>query len=228
MFSTIRSADWARYAAQAIVAALAGYALFISFGHITEFAHFWGVEGDQANAAPFFVDGLMILGRLGMFKRWTDRTNKIGRGFLVGGAILSFAANIGDGHTIGGRVFGALIVAGFVACEWYAGSFESRKPEQAEATPAPIPAPAVAPAAKPKATRKPTARKCPTGCTCGKHAPRKAKTAKTATSAAPKAPTYVPSYLAVPANAPVSPAVSAAVDGAKLTPSGIWVASATR
>lgn len=113
--------NWTHITATAIVTLFAAGALAISFAHVIELATRYGVTGWQAWCAPAFVDGFMLLGRLGMSRRFDEATRRIGRRFMLAGAALSFAANIAVGETIGQRVFGALVVAGFIASEWYAG-----------------------------------------------------------------------------------------------------------
>lgn len=189
--------NWTHLTATLIVAAFAAGALAISFAHIIELAHRYGVEGWQALAAPFFVDGFMLLGRLGISTRLDAATNRIGRRMMTAGALLSFAANIAVGETIGQRVFGALIVAGFLAAEWYAGKLRPAEPaetteertarERAEKRSAAAKKAAATRAAN-KAAAKP-------------RAPRKPRTPK------------------VPANAPVSPAPGGRMVG------GLWVAA---
>lgn len=113
--------NWTHITATAVVLLFAAGALAISFTHVIELAHRTGVTGWQAWAAPFFVDGFMLLGRLGMSRKFDDATNRIGRRMMTAGALLSLAANVGVGTTVGQRVFGALVVIGFLVGEWYAG-----------------------------------------------------------------------------------------------------------
>lgn len=113
--------NWTHITATLIVAAFAAGALAISFAHVIELAHRYGVTGWQALAAPFFIDGFMLLGRLGMSRKFDAATNRIGRRMMTAGALLSLAANVGVGTTVGQRVFGALVVIGFLVGEWYAG-----------------------------------------------------------------------------------------------------------
>lgn len=124
--SRIARTDFARLAAQLVVLTFAGGALFFSFEHITALALRFGATSTEAHAAPFYIDGFMLLGRMAMAKRFTERTNAIGRRFLIGGAMVSLAANVGAGETAGSRAFGALILIGFLLCEWLAGQFVSR------------------------------------------------------------------------------------------------------
>jgi hypothetical protein len=188
--ATMTRIDWHRTAAQTVVLGFASGALYFSFDHITHLAASFGATSSEAHAAPFYIDGIMLLGRMAMAKRFTARTNRLGRRFMIGGAVASLAANIGAGATIGSRAFGALIVAGFLLCEYLAGQFTTR----AAARPAAQSTPPAKPAAKATPKTKATARKCLVGCTCGKH-DRKARQ---------QHPVAV--IQALPANAPVSPA----------------------
>lgn len=147
-------------AATAIVIMFALGALAMSFCHVIELAQRHGVTGWESYAAPAFVDGFMLLGRLGMSRRFAESTRRIGHRFMVIGALLSFAANIAVGETIGQRVLGAMVVAGFLAAEWFAGQL------------APAPAPVVDPATAAKARRSAAAKKAA--------ATRKANAAKAA------------------------------------------------
>lgn len=165
--------DFHKLGAQLVVLAFAAGALYFSFSHITDLALRFGATQTEAAAAPFYVDGFMLLGRMAMSRRFTARTNAIGKRFLVGGALVSLAANIAAGQTLGSRVFGALVVAGFVLCEWLAGQFRTR---------------AAKPAPKPEPAKRTGGRKCPAGCTCGRHnrkAPRTPKPPAAPVSPAP-------------------------------------------
>jgi hypothetical protein len=142
-------------------------AVGLSFSHIVALGYQVGM-GWQSWLAPAFVDGLALLGRMGMSKRFSARTRRAGHRLMLGAGTLSLGANIAAGHTVGTRVFGAMVVAGFVIAEWYAGQLapvaqrvRTTIPAAAPATPAPAAAPAAAPATR--------TRRCPAGCTCGKH-----------------------------------------------------------
>lgn len=162
--------DWHKLAAQLVVLAFAAGALYFSFGHITDLALRFGATETEAHAAPFYVDGFMLLGRMAMSRRFTARTNLIGRRFLAGGAAVSLVANIAAGQTWGSRVFGALVVAGFVLCEWLAGQFRTRTAAKPTAPKPAAPAP-----------KRTGGRKCAPGCSCGRHNRK-----------APKAPLPIP------------------------------------
>jgi hypothetical protein len=123
------------YIARTIVLGFAIGCLYFSFDHTIHLAHMLGATGTQAYTAPAFVDGFMLLGRLGMSAKFDAATNKIGRRMMVVGALISLAANIAAGQTLGGRILGAAVVIGFLVTEWYAGKLK----------PAPAPAPTVTP-----------------------------------------------------------------------------------
>jgi Protein of unknown function (DUF2637) len=167
-------------------------ALGLSFSHIVSLGYHVGM-GWQSWLAPAFVDGLALLGRMGQSKRFAARTRRAGHRLMLGAGSLSFAANIAAGHTWGTRIFGAMVVIGFVIAEWYASQLAPVAP-RAPRTPA-TPAPA------PKTTAK--TRRCPAGCTCGKHN-RRPSTARIAAEVA--AIETIADMRFGEHNAPVSPA----------------------
>ena len=69
----LKNIDWHILGAKTIINAFGGYALYLSYGHITDLFETWGAESDQAHAAPAFIDGFMILGRIMQSKRFCDR-----------------------------------------------------------------------------------------------------------------------------------------------------------
>jgi Protein of unknown function (DUF2637) len=181
------------WTARVIVNGFALGAIALSFNHIVDFGGQLGM-GWQSWLAPFFVDGLALLGRLGTSKKFAAKTRRAGHRLMLGAGTLSLAANIAAGHTLGTRVFGAMVVVGFVVAEWYAAQLAPvtpRGPRTRPTTPAVTPAPAAAP----------KTRRCSAGCACGKHNRR--PTAKLETAAQIQA-----RYEA--ASAPVSPAPAGA------------------
>ncbi len=161
------------YLAKTIVLGFAVGCLYFSFSHTIELAHMLGATGAQAYSTPAFVDGFMLLGRLGMSPKFDASTNKIGRRMMTVGALLSLAANIAAGQTAGDRIIGALVVIGFLVTEWYAGKL--RPAPQAPLTPAQK---AAATRARNKAAGT-TTKKAPAK---AKAAPRKPRTRKPATT----------------------------------------------
>lgn len=94
-------------------------ALVISFNHVITASGMLGLTGWQAWTVPFFIDGFAILGMIGRSARFAPETQAIGFRLQIGAGLLSLAANVYAGHTIGERLYGVLIVAGFVTAEWY-------------------------------------------------------------------------------------------------------------
>lgn len=170
-------------------------ALTISFGHIITASGLLHLYGWQAYTVPFAVDGFAVLGMIGRSSRFEITTQRTGLRLQGGAGLVSLAANVYAGHTIGERIYGALIVAAFIAAEWYAGKLR--------------PAPAAKQAgqtwteerkAKAKATRAANRAASMT--------PAEKRKATIAARKAAELAAMVDGY--VPANAPVSPAPAAA------------------
>ncbi len=188
--------------AMVIVVGFAAGCLCFSFSHTIHLAHMLGATGTQAYTSPAFVDGFMLLGRLGMSPAFDASTRRIGRRMMTIGAILSLIANVAAGQTHGDRIIGALVVAGFLVTEWYAGKLK------------PAPAPELTPAQKAQITKarnaaaraaagqpeKAPAKRKPATKTTGKPRTRKATTTVKPANA------IVAAALAPYPNTPVSPA----------------------
>lgn len=162
----------------------------VSFSHIIATSHSLGL-GWEAWTVPFLIDGLAVLGMIGRSIKFANATQRAGLRLMIGAGLLSLACNVYAGHNLGQRLYGVLIVAGFVVSEWYA----------AKLRPATTTTPAVdnkrsEAAKKAAATRKTNAEKKLTP------AQRGAATRKTNRELEKMAAGYVP------ANAPVSPAVA--------------------
>lgn len=159
-------------------------AAVISFMHIVEVGQRYGL-GWQSWIAPFLIDGFAILGTIGRSAGFAEATRRVGFRLMLGAGAVSLACNVLAGTNAGQRVFGVLVVAGFVTAEWYATKLEK--------------APAAAKAG----------RRCEPGCSCGKHAPRKAA-AKSTRARKPRAPkpakVSVEAMLAADGPVPTSPA----------------------
>lgn len=95
-------------------------ALAISFTHITHASEMLGLTGWQVITVPFFIDGFAILGMIGRSHRFTEATRRTGFRLQIAAGALSFAANVFAGQNAGERIYGALVVAGFITAEWYA------------------------------------------------------------------------------------------------------------
>jgi hypothetical protein len=91
-------------------------AIAFSTSHIIETSHRLGLTF-EAFAVPVFVDGIALVGKLSMLPRFSRRFRRSGLKLLMFGGILSLAANVYAGHTIGQKAFGVLVVAGFMILE---------------------------------------------------------------------------------------------------------------
>jgi len=187
--TTTRTTNWTYVLVATIVRAFMLGAAAISFGHIVATSHALGL-GWEAWTVPAFVDGLAVLGLVGRSARFAGSTQRAGLRLMAGAGLLSLACNVYAGHNLGQRLYGVLVVAGFIAAEWYAVKLR----------PAPVPTVEVKPG-----------RRCEPDCTCRKHAKAKILTPaqKAAiTRAQRRADRELTAMTAgfVPADAPVSPA----------------------
>lgn len=114
--------------------------LVISFTHIIHAAAMLGLVGWQAYTVPLFIDGFAVLALAGQSKavlahaedpegakRFAFRLQ------LVAGG-LSLIANVFAGATLGEKVFGGIVVAGFLVAEKFQHAIRARKADAADAT----------------------------------------------------------------------------------------------
>jgi hypothetical protein len=90
-----------------------------SFRGEVELSHSLGL-GWEAYTVPFLIDGMAVLGLLGRGREFAASTQRAGLIIAIAMGTLSLACNILAGHTLGQRLYGALIVGVFLASEWYA------------------------------------------------------------------------------------------------------------
>lgn len=145
-------------AAKTITVAIALLAMLISYTHIVHLFNLLGLHGWQAFAAPVFIDGFALLGILARGKAFAPETRKLGLRFQVAATLVSLAANVGAGESWGGRIFGAMVVGGYIAAEVLADRMRPVEAAQADDAKAKR----VAAARKGAATRKANAAKAPT------------------------------------------------------------------
>jgi hypothetical protein len=91
----------------------------VSFSHIIETSQSLGL-GWEAWTVPFLVDGLAVLGLIGRSEQFATSTRRAGLVLTLAAGTLSLACNILAGHNLGQRLYGVLVVAGFIATETYA------------------------------------------------------------------------------------------------------------
>lgn len=111
-------------AIKAIVTTQAIGAAAISFMHIVEVGQRYGL-GWQSWLAPALIDGFAILGSIGRSASFAESTRKAGLRLMICAGLVSLACNVIAGTNIGQRVFGVLVVAGYITAEWYASKLQA-------------------------------------------------------------------------------------------------------
>jgi len=139
-------------AAKVIASAFLLAAVVISFSHIIHAAEKLQVTTWQAWTAPFFIDGFMLLGMLGGSARFAESTQRTAAKLRLGAVLASLVANVYAGETVGDRMYGGLIVAGFLTAEWFVSRIKAA-PTATEIKAAQLAATRKAAAAQAKATR---------------------------------------------------------------------------
>lgn len=91
----------------------------LSSTHIVESGQHLGLDWESWTL-PMFVDGIAVVGKVSMLPRFSPAFRKSGFRLLMLGGSLSLAANVYAGHNLGQRLFGVLVVAGFMALESHA------------------------------------------------------------------------------------------------------------
>jgi hypothetical protein len=89
-----------------------------------------GTTNWKAQMAPITIDLFAVLGAIARSKAFTDRTRRIGFRVQAVASSVSFIANVAFGESWGDRIFGALIVAGYVFSEWFADNMEKRTTDE--------------------------------------------------------------------------------------------------
>lgn len=125
----------------------------ISFMHIVHTSTALGLTW-EAWTVPFLIDGLAVLGMIGRSARFAGKTQRAGLRLMVGAGALSLACNVYAGENLGQRLYGVLIVAGFVTAEWYASKLTPATVTAAPTIDADLQAKRSAAAVKAAATRK--------------------------------------------------------------------------
>lgn len=111
--------NWTYVLVAVIVRAFMLGAAAISFSHVVATSHSLGLRW-EAWTVPGFVDGLAVLGLVGRSTRFAQSTQRAGLRLMAGAGALSLACNVYAGHNLGQRLYGVLVVAGFITAEWYA------------------------------------------------------------------------------------------------------------
>lgn len=120
-------------AAKVIVSVFVIGAMVISYTHIVHLFNMLGLTGWQSWIAPAFVDGFTMMGLLGRSEQFSASTRRTGLRLQIAATLVSFVANVAAGESIGARIFGALVVIGYVVAEWYSDQLKPAA-TKAEAT----------------------------------------------------------------------------------------------
>lgn len=104
-------------------------AIAVSFSHIIAASHKLALNGWQAWTTPFAIDGIAIIGMVMRTERWSDATNKLGFRVQITAGLLSLAANVFAGNTVGERIYGVVIVGLFIFSEWLSDRLVTRDSE---------------------------------------------------------------------------------------------------
>lgn len=106
-------------------------ALIASATHIIGSAGKLGLHGVEAWTTPALIDGIAIIGLVMRSEQFSARTRKIGFRVQMIAGLLSLAANIYAGDTLGERIYGVMIVALFIFSEWLSDQIESAEIDRA-------------------------------------------------------------------------------------------------
>lgn len=116
MTTTPRTATF--YFVRTVVYAFMALTAVISFMHIVHTSAMLGLTWERWTV-PFLIDGFAALGLIGRSARFASSTRRAGTAITIGSGLLSLACNVAAGATVGGRIYGVLIVAVFITAEWY-------------------------------------------------------------------------------------------------------------
>jgi len=109
--------NWIYGIACALVYGFLAAAAVGSYGNIVGLAHDLGVSSDHAWTTPLLIDGVALMGKLLRSRNLAATAHRAGLRLMLFGGVLSLAANVLHGHTWGDRIYGALLVVGFIVVE---------------------------------------------------------------------------------------------------------------
>jgi hypothetical protein len=109
--------DWGRNTANAVTAAVAAIAGYVSYGHLVDYAVSVGEKEDRAALVPFGIDGMILIGTLQM--RADRKAGRAPRTWayiaILVGVVSTIAGNIASAQpTLGGRLVAASTPASFL------------------------------------------------------------------------------------------------------------------
>lgn len=102
-------------------------ALAVSYIHIVHVFHMLGLTDWQRYIVPAAIDGLMVLGRIGMAANFAPEARATGKRLFLSMLALSLVANVAAGlESVGGMLWGGLVIMGLVITEWYGPKLRPR------------------------------------------------------------------------------------------------------
>jgi hypothetical protein len=105
------------------VAAYGMFALGLGLS-VTHTVHFFhdtlGAALVSAIAAPVFIDGIQVIGKLARSAQFAQSTRSTGFKVQMFGALLSLIANVVAGPTAGDKILGVVFVGGYMFAEAFA------------------------------------------------------------------------------------------------------------
>lgn len=114
---TTEPRNWTYLTGKAIGWLFLAGALAASYTHIVSLFEMLGLHGWQAFTAPIFIDGFAMLGRLARSHQFDAATRRTGLRVQIIATAISFVANVIAGDSTGARIFGAMVVTGYVVAE---------------------------------------------------------------------------------------------------------------
>jgi hypothetical protein len=130
---TTTARNWTYILTTAVVHMFMLGAAAVSFTHIIETSTMLGL-GWESWTVPFLVDGIAVLGLVGRSHRFAESTRRAGLWLTLGAGTLSLTCNVYAGHNLGQRLYGVLVVAGFIATETYAAKLRPAPAAPAQPT----------------------------------------------------------------------------------------------
>lgn len=102
-------------------------ALAVSYIHIVHVFWMLGLHDWQRYVVPAAIDGLMVLGRIGMASNFAPEARATGKRLFLSMLALSLIANVAAGlESVGGMLWGGLVIMGLVITEWYGPKLRPR------------------------------------------------------------------------------------------------------
>jgi hypothetical protein len=107
----------AYFAARVIAYGIGILAVVMSATHIVHLFQSLGLVSWESYVTFLFIDGFAALGLIMRRPAMSPATRKLGAWFQYSAMTVSLVANVMSGTSVGGQVFGAMVVIGYVLAE---------------------------------------------------------------------------------------------------------------